>query len=91
MDSINEQVLISSLRIILIHILGWQIVQRALERAQTERAGRTTITIAHRLSTIRSHDWICVLDRGSLVESGTHAELMQRRGAYYRMQARDGL
>lgn len=44
---------------------------------------RTTFVIAHRLSTIRSADLILVLDRGVLVESGTHQELMAKRGQYY--------
>ena len=45
--------------------------------------GRTTIVIAHRLSTIRNADLILVLDRGILVERGTHAELMAKRGHYF--------
>ncbi len=44
---------------------------------------RTTLVIAHRLSTIRNADLILVLDRGVLVESGTHDELMARRGQYF--------
>jgi HlyB family type I secretion system ABC transporter len=44
---------------------------------------RTTVVIAHRLSTIRNADLILVLDRGVLVESGTHEELIARRGQYY--------
>ena len=44
---------------------------------------RTTLVIAHRLSTIRSADLILVLDRGVLIESGTHNELMAKRGQYY--------
>ena len=44
---------------------------------------RTTLVIAHRLSTVRNADLILVLDRGVLVESGTHEELMKRRGQYY--------
>jgi HlyB family type I secretion system ABC transporter len=45
--------------------------------------GRTSIIIAHRLSTIRNADVILVLDRGVLVESGAHQELMSKRGQYY--------
>ncbi|CAF3748963.1 unnamed protein product [Rotaria sordida] len=60
-----------------------QIVQRALEAAQIEDPSRTLLIIAQRLSTIRSCDLICVIDKGHIVESGTHTELMQRCGAYY--------
>ncbi|MDZ8086235.1 MAG: peptidase domain-containing ABC transporter [Nostoc sp. DedQUE12b] len=45
--------------------------------------GRTTLVIAHRLSTVRNADLILVLDRGVLVESGTHQELMAKRGHYF--------
>jgi ABC-type multidrug transport system fused ATPase/permease subunit len=41
--------------------------------------------IAHRLSTITHADQILVLDRGEIAERGTHAELLTRRGAYYRL------
>lgn len=61
------------------------LVQAALERLQ---AGRTTLVIAHRLSTIRDANRIVVLDRGRLVEQGTHAELMGRNGVYSRLVAR---
>ena len=44
---------------------------------------RTTLVIAHRLSTIQNADLILVLDRGILIESGTHQELMSKRGQYY--------
>jgi subfamily B ATP-binding cassette protein MsbA len=47
--------------------------------------GRTTLVIAHRLSTVRRADRILVLDRGRLVESGTHAELLTRNGLYRRL------
>jgi ATP-binding cassette subfamily B protein len=45
--------------------------------------GRTTIIIAHRLSTIRHADVILVIDRGVIVESGTHEALMKQRGHYF--------
>jgi ATP-binding cassette subfamily C protein CydCD len=49
---------------------------------------RTTIVIAHRLSTIRAADLILVLDAGRVIESGTHAELLARRGFYTRLVER---
>jgi ATP-binding cassette, subfamily B, fatty acid transporter len=49
------------------------------------RRDRTSFIIAHRLSTIREADRILVVDSGRIVEQGTHAELLARRGAYYRM------
>ena len=59
-----------------------RLIQRALE--QLER-GRTTIAIAHRLSTILRADQILVYDRGTIVERGTHAELLLRGGLYARL------
>jgi ATP-binding cassette subfamily B protein len=49
--------------------------------------GRTCIVIAHRLATVRDADLIVVLNRGSIVEQGTHDELLARRGLYYHLHA----
>ncbi len=59
-----------------------QIIQRALGRLLR---GRTSFVIAHRLSTIRESDLIVVLDRGEIVEQGTHQQLLDRNGAYARL------
>jgi len=57
-----------------------RLVQDAIGEA---RKGRTTIVIAHRLSTIRDADIIAVVDKGKVVETGTHNELLEKKGLYY--------
>jgi subfamily B ATP-binding cassette protein MsbA len=57
-------------------------VQEALEELMV---GRTTICIAHRLSTVQKADLIVVLDKGRIVETGTHEQLIQARGIYYKL------
>ena len=67
-----------------------RLIEDALERLLV---GRTTFIIAHRLSTVRRADWLIVLDRGRVVEEGTHADLVARGGLYarlYQHQFREG-
>ncbi|CAD6197152.1 unnamed protein product [Caenorhabditis auriculariae] len=59
-----------------------KVVQEALDRA---REGRTCIVIAHRLNTVMNADCIAVVTNGTIVEQGTHSELIQRKGAYYKL------
>ncbi|QBD81733.1 peptidase domain-containing ABC transporter [Ktedonosporobacter rubrisoli] len=58
------------------------LIQQALKRLAQ---GRTTFIIAHRLSTIRNADRIVIIDNGSIVEMGTHKELVARRGIYWQL------
>jgi len=67
-----------------------KVVQTALDRLSK---GRTTLVIAHRLSTIRGANKIVVMDRGKVMDAGTHEELLERGGIYadlYRLQFKDG-
>ncbi|MDQ6890227.1 MAG: ABC transporter ATP-binding protein/permease, partial [Bacteroidota bacterium] len=58
------------------------LIQQAIDKLIK---GRTSIVIAHRLSTIRKANKIIVLDRGEIIEAGTHQELLQRKGSYYKL------
>jgi ATP-binding cassette subfamily B (MDR/TAP) protein 1 len=59
-----------------------KVVQAALDAASQ---GRTTIAVAHRLSTIHKADMIYMLDKGQIVEQGTHNELLSRKGRYFEL------
>jgi ABC-type multidrug transport system fused ATPase/permease subunit len=59
-----------------------EVVRRALKRLSHSR---TTVIVAHRLSTVADADQIVVIDRGRIVEAGTNAELLFRRGVYSRL------
>ena len=59
-----------------------RLIQNAIDKLIS---GRTSIVIAHRLSTIRKADKIIVLDRGEIKEMGTHRELIELRGHYFKL------
>jgi ABC-type multidrug transport system fused ATPase/permease subunit len=59
-----------------------RIMQRALKKLTK---GRTCLTIAHRLSTVTNADRIIVLEKGKIIEEGTHQQLLAKQGLYYRM------
>lgn len=59
-----------------------RLVQEGMDRLMK---GRTTFVIAHRLSTVRNSDCIMVLEKGCVIERGTHEELIQQQGRYYQL------
>ena len=65
-----------------IDVLNEQLIQKAFGKIMQ---GKTTIVVAHRLSTIRDADTILVVDKGTIKESGTHSELLAKKGLYYRL------
>lgn len=51
--------------------------------------GRTVLVIAHRMKTIQNAQLICVLEEGNIVEQGSHSQLLQKKGKYYRLVMRN--
>ena len=63
-------------------------IQKAFDAAMHDQ-NRTTLVIAHRLSTIENADLIVVMDKGQIVEQGTHQQLLTQKGAYYQLHQRN--
>jgi ATP-binding cassette subfamily B protein len=59
-----------------------RLIQQALNRLIK---GRTTITIAHRLSTLKNCQTLYAIENGEIAESGTHRELIEKKGIYYKL------
>jgi ATP-binding cassette subfamily B protein len=58
---------------------------RIIQQLNSFFKGRTVVVVAHRLSTVKHADQIIVLDKGQIVEQGTHQELSRLNGAYYEL------
>ena len=63
-------------------IRSLQIVQEAIDKV---RQGRTCVTIAHRLTTIENSEKIVLVNHGRVAEAGSHGELLNKEGLYYRL------
>ena len=61
---------------------------RILAGLRDALAGRTSVIISHRLAAVRDADWIIVLDRGTVVEQGVHADLLAAGGRYWELLRR---
>lgn len=77
----NPEILILDEATSALDTVSERLVQEAIDKLSRER---TVLVIAHRLSTVQNADQIAVLDRGELVEVGTHAELLEKEDGYYR-------
>lgn len=65
-----------------------RIVQDGMDKLMK---GRTTFVIAHRLSTVRNSDCIMVLERGRIIERGSHEQLIEEKGRYYQLYTGNGV
>jgi len=70
--------------------LDYQSEKVIKQNLQSIKKGRTLIMIAHRLSTIQDCDLIMAMDNGRIIESGTHAELLEKKGYYYELHSQQG-
>ncbi|ABG52829.1 ABC transporter related [Trichodesmium erythraeum IMS101] len=77
----NPEILILDEATSALDTVSERLVQEAIDKLSRDR---TVLVIAHRLSTIQNADQIAVLDRGKLVEMGTHSELLEKENGYYR-------
>ena len=68
-----------------------QTEETILQRLRDVRRGRTCLIVAHRISTVRDADLILVIDRGRIVERGTHEDLVRHAGLYARMDQQQRL
>ena len=83
LDNTSEAVGPPRIFFISCRLLNFQIVQKAIDQI---RHGRTCLTIAHRLTTIQNSEKIVVVNHGRVEEQGTHEELLQKNGLYFKMQ-----
>uniref|UniRef100_A0A3B3Q8S8 Transporter associated with antigen processing, subunit type a n=1 Tax=Paramormyrops kingsleyae TaxID=1676925 RepID=A0A3B3Q8S8_9TELE len=67
-------------------ILGVATSEHAIQQALADRPSQTLLIIAHRLKTVERADQIILIDKGAVLERGTHQELMDKRGSYFRLR-----
>ena len=83
MSMMNERIMLSQGLLRQKSRTGDQAEFEILRELQKEESERTTIIVSHRISTIRNARHIIVIDDGSVIEEGSHADLLKRKGFYY--------